>query len=173
MNEILIRKATIEDIEAVSTIQVRSWQSAYRKIIDKDYLNTMDIESRIEKRKKDFNQYGFIVAELNNEVVGFCRYDYCNDVKKEDNIDCELRALYVKPELKRNGIGKKLIQYVIDEFKNARKRKMILWCLKDNFPSRAFYEAMGGKTSDIKTLKFEEKEYEIISYLYELQKENR
>ncbi len=171
MNEIIIRKAKIEDIEAISTIQVRSWQTAYREIIDNEYLDSMDIESRIEKRKKDFNQYGFIVAELNNEVVGFCRYDYCNNEEKEDNVDCELNALYVKPEMKRNGIGKKLMQYVIDEFKNTKKRKMVLWCLKENYPSIAFYEAMGGKASKIKIAKFGEKECEIISYLYELQDE--
>lgn len=64
-----------------------------------------------------------------------------------------------------------MIQYVINEFKNARKRKMILWCLKENYPSRAFYEAMGGKSSKIKISKFGEKEYEIISYLYDLQDE--
>ena len=49
-----------------------------------------------------------------------------------------------------------------------KKEKMILWCLKENYPSRAFYESMGGKASKIKSKKFGEKEYELISYLYEL-----
>ena len=171
MNELIIRKARIEDIEAISTIKVRAWQTAYRNIIENEYLDNMNIEHTIEENKRKFEQHNLIVAELNNEVVGFCKYDYCNNEEKEDNADCELIAIYVKPEMKRNGIGKQLIQYVINQFKNARKRKMILWCLKENYPSRAFYEAMGGKPSKIKISKFGEKEYEIISFLYELQDE--
>ena len=166
MNKIIIRKATINDINAISTIKVRGWQTAYRNIIENKYLGNMNIERTIEKNKRNFNQHKFIVAELNNEVVGFCSYNYLND--EENNADCELSAIYVKHEMKRNGIGKQLIQYVINEFKNAKKRKMILWCLKENYPSRAFYEVMGGKSSKIKTSKFGEKEYELISYLYEL-----
>ena len=53
--------------------------------------------------------------------------------------------------MKRHGIGKKLMKYVINEFKNSKKEKMILWCLKENYPSRAFYESMGGKASKIKS----------------------
>jgi len=170
MRKIIIREVRIEDLEAVSTIQVRSWQTAYRGVIDDKYLDNMDIESKIEKRKKDFNQYGFIVAELNSEVVGFCRFDYYN-TPKEDDVDCELNALYVKPEMKRNGIGKKLMQYVINEFKSLKKRRMILWCLKENLSGRAFYEAMGGKSSENKIMEFGGKEYEVISYLYDLQDE--
>lgn len=169
MNELIIRKARIEDIEAISTIKVRGWQTAYRNIIENEYLDNMNIECTIEKIKNNFEQRKFIIAELNNEVVGFCVYNYCDNEEKENNVDCELEGLYVKPEMKRNGIGKQLIQYVINEFKNARKRKMILWCLKENYLSRAFYEAMGGKPSKIKILKFGKKEYEVISYLYEFQ----
>ena len=171
LNEIIIRKARIEDIEVISTIKVRGWQTAYRNIMENEYLDNMNIEHTIEKNKRNFDQQKFIVAELNNEVVGFCGYSYCDNEEQEDNADCELRGIYVKPEMKRNGIGKQLIQYVINEFKNARKTKMILWCLKENYPSRAFYEAMGGKSSKIKISKFGEKEYEIISYLYDLQDE--
>lgn len=56
-------------------------------------------------------------------------------------------------------------------FLRADKRKMILWCLKENIPSRKFYETMGGKESSTKTSKFGEKEYEIISYIFELDSE--
>ena len=31
-----------------------------------------------EKNKRIFEQYNIIVAELKNEVIGFCRYDYNN-----------------------------------------------------------------------------------------------
>ena len=37
LNEI-IRKARIEDIEAISTIKVRGWQTAYRNIIENEQI---------------------------------------------------------------------------------------------------------------------------------------
>lgn len=46
--------------------------------------------------------------------------------------------------MKRKGIGRKLITYVKKEFRNANKNRMILWCLKDNSPSREFYKLMDG-----------------------------
>ena len=168
-SKILIRKAKIDDIKAISTIKVKGWQTAYRNIIDDEYLDNMNIESIIEKNKTNFTKRKFIVAESNNEVIGFCSYDYKNETA--ENADCELKGIYVKPEMRRNGIGKQLIQYVIDDFRKAGKKKMILWCLKENYPSRTFYEKMGGKSSTTKIAIFGEKEYEIISYLYELKDE--
>ena len=125
MDKIIIRKAKSEDIEKIANIKVRCWQIAYRNIIADEYLDNMDIEYTIEKNKRIFEQYNIIVAELKNEVIGFCRYDY-NNYYEEENVDCELIALYIKPEMKRHGIGRKLMKYAINEFKNSKKEKMIL-----------------------------------------------
>lgn len=35
---IIIRKATINDIEAIADIKIEGWQTAYRGIIDEDFL---------------------------------------------------------------------------------------------------------------------------------------
>ncbi len=64
----------------------------------------MNRNQRIEKRRNDYKENGFIVAELNNQVVGFCRYIDSNKFT-QDILDCELLALYVKQNLKYNGIG--------------------------------------------------------------------
>ena len=171
LDEIIIRKATFEDIPAISTIKVKGWQTAYKGIIDDDYLNNMDINHTIEKNTKNFDRYPFVVAELNNEIVGFCGLDYGNVENLDDNCDCELLGIYVRPDLKRNGIGKKLIRYVMNLFLRANKEKMILWCLKNNIPSKKFYEAMGGKQSNTKIIKLGEKEYELVSYTFWLDSE--
>ena len=124
MDKIIIRKAKSEDIEKIANIKVRCWQIAYRNIIADEYLDNMDIEYTIEKNKRIFEQYNIIVAELKNEVIGFCRYDY-NNYYEEENVDCELIALYIKPEMKRHGIGRKLMKYAINEFKNSKKEKIL------------------------------------------------
>ena len=165
-NEIKIRQAKPEDIEAISNIKVKGWQNAYRGIIDNEYLDNMNVEHVIIKNRENFNKQNFIVAEMNQTVVGFCGYSY--NCENNTDADCELIGIYVKPELKRNGIGRELIKYVIDECKNAGRRKLILWCLKKNYLAREFYEAMGGIAAKIRWMSIGEKQYEMISYLYEL-----
>lgn len=171
MNEIVIRKVTENDIEAIVEIQVDSWKTAYQGIIDDAYLENFDKEEKIAKRKKDYQQYGFVVPCIDDEIVGFCRYVNTNEFSKQySDVDCELCALYVKPNWKRNGIGKKLFLYVVNEFIKQGKSKMILWCFKENYPARMFYEKMGGQKCAEKKEKFGEKEYEEVAYRYDLRK---
>jgi ribosomal protein S18 acetylase RimI-like enzyme len=145
VENIIIRNVKKEDLWAVSSIAVEGWKSAYRGIIDDELLDSLKIEDNYNKRLKDYKENGFIVAEINNDVVGFCRYTI-NNLFSQDmkDIDCELCALYVKPNLKRQGIGTALFQYVIQEQKKNENQSMILWCLKENYNSRSFYEKMGG-----------------------------
>lgn len=134
MNEIKIRKAILNDVLSISTIKVKGWQTAYKNIISNEYLDSMNIQKTVEKNINNFDRYPFIVAELGNEVVGFCGYDFGNIEELDNNADCELRGIYVNPDMKRNGIGRKLINYVKKEFLKANKERMILWCLKENYP---------------------------------------
>lgn len=62
MNEIKIRRATLNDINVISIIKVNGWQSAYKNIISDEYLYNMSIQKTIEKNTKNFNKYSFIVA---------------------------------------------------------------------------------------------------------------
>lgn len=46
---------------------------------------------------------------------------------------------------------------------------MIIWCLKENADSRKFYEKAGGKEFRSGTHNWGGKEYDMISYLYDLE----
>lgn len=169
MENIIIRNIREEDIPSVVDIQINGWKTAYKGIIDDNILNSMNRDERIEKRKKDYKQNGFIVAELDKEVVGFCRYIDSNEFTQDmSNVDCELLALYVKPNLKYNGIGKKLFQFVTNEFKSKNKTKMIVWCLKDNEPSKKFYKKMGGEIVKERLFEIEKKDYYEVGFLYDI-----
>ncbi len=125
MDNIIIRNIEENDIPSVVDIQIEGWKTAYKGIVDDNFLNSMNRDERIQKRKNDYKENGFIVAELNDEIVGFCRYIDNNKFTPDIlGIDCELLAIYVKPNLKYNGIGRKLFQFVINEFKNKGKTKM-------------------------------------------------
>lgn len=166
--EIIIRNITEEDIAAVVDIQIRGWQSAYKGIIDELFLSSMNKEERIEERKNDYMLGNFIVAEFNGEIVGFSRYDGVVISPDGEDYDCELMALYVKPELKQQGIGKEMFKFVTSDLKKKGKNKMILWCLKENYPSRKFYEKMGGVFVGEHEIKIADKEYPEVGYGYEI-----
>ena len=165
---IIIRNVEEKDIPAVVDIQIEGWKSAYKEIIDEEVLNSMNREQKIIKMKKNFNERKCVVAEINNQVVGFCRY--FNEVMSPDgeNFDCEIMALYVKPELKHQGIGKTMVNYIKKEFKKNGKTKMILWCLKENYSSRKFYEKMGGTIVGEHCIEIGGKLYPEVGFGYEL-----
>ena len=45
---------------------------------------------------------------------------------------------------------------------------MIIWCLRENYEARKFYEKMGGKEYKAGTHRWGNRDYEMISYLYQL-----
>lgn len=91
MKEVIIRNIEEKDIPSVVDIQINGWRTAYKGIIDDSVLDSMNKNERIEKIKKRYKEDGFIVAELNNEVVGFCRYADSNKFTPDIlEIDCEL-----------------------------------------------------------------------------------
>ena len=170
MLDIIIRAATIKDIEKIADIKIEGWQTAYRGIVDDNFLDNMDREKEIEKRRNNIdNGVNIIVAELNNDIVGFCLYrNYNNYPEKYPSADCEISSLYVTSKLKRNGIGRKTMQYVMELLKKQGKTKMILGCLKENYPSRAFYEKMGGKVISYDEIEFGNKKYGLAMYEYDI-----
>ena len=171
--DIIIRNVRKEDLPSVVDIKIKGWQVAYKGIVDDTYLTNLsnERETRIAKMEKNYMTNGFIVAELDNEVVGFCRYIFDNSFSPEiDDVDCELCAIYVKPDLKRQGIGKELFNYVIQEQKKSNNKNMILWCLKENSNSRKFYEKMGGILYGENEIEKGGKKYKEVGYKYDLSK---
>ena len=169
MEDIIIRKINKSDIPAAAEIQVNGWKTAYKGIVDSNFLDALSKEEKIKKMEDVYTKIGFIVAEIKGEIVGLCKYIDNNSRSPEIvKADCELTALYVKPELKYKGIGTKLVKYVKEEFRKKGKRKMIIWCLKENKPSRKFYEKMGGTKIEEKPIIIGEKQYQEVCYEYDI-----
>ena len=143
----IIRKATIEDSYSIAKIKVECWKITYKGIVWDEYLSHLSIEKEAEKRKKKFdNSPPFYVYEENNIIKGFI---WCGQVIEDNNIldenIFEIFAIYVNPSDKYKGIGTKLINFAKDEARKQNYIKVYLWCLKENFSGRKFYEKHLGK----------------------------
>ena len=58
----------------------------------------------------------------------------------------------------------------MNEFKNKNLKKMIIWCFKDNYKARTFYEKMDGIYCGESSCVSGNKEYKEVGYIYNLQK---
>ena len=161
-NGIIIRNAEKEDVRQIAEILVEDWQTAYRGIIDSDYLDAMSVDGRYEIEVRRYGKY--VVAAEGSRILGYAWLEAADD----GEADCEIIALYVRYAERNKGIGKRLFRHAVQVFREAGKKRMIIWCLKANDEARKFYEKAGGKTFRTGTHPWGNKDYEMISYLYDL-----
>lgn len=171
MDNILIEKMKEKDIEQVAKILVDSWKIAYKDIIDKTFLQNLSLEEKIEKLKQEYKVREYTIARNKdtNEVVGVTRFGKrLDELDRFTEYDGEIDALYVKPGLLRKKIGSKLLLHAKEKLKEQGNHKMIIWCLKENEPSRKFYENMGGILVGEKMHNIGGKDYPLVGYGYEI-----
>ena len=158
----IIRQAREEDVRQIAEILVEDWKTAYRGIMDDDFLDAMNVDQRYQIEVRRYNEYR--VAAEGQEIQGYA----WNMLTDEEDADCEVVALYVRYSKRNSGIGRALLQDAMDTFRKAGRKRMIIWCLKDNLESRIFYEKMGGTEYKGGTHRWGNREYDMISYLYQL-----
>ena len=161
-NGIVVRDAEERDVRQIAEICVEDWKKAYRGIIDGGFLDSLSADERYEIEIRRYRE--FIVAVCADTVLGYAWLH----TAEEDTADCEIVALYVRYSYRKNGIGKLLLRSAADRFKALGKKKMIIWCLKENHESRSFYEKTGGKEFKSGSHNWGGKAYAMISYLYDL-----
>lgn len=167
-NKILIRKVKYDDIEQIVDINIKDWKKAYKGIIDNVILDNLNRNEKIEKWKKHYNVGNVVVAEKNEKILGYCRYE--DEVFYENtDIDSEVIAIYVDYDNICKGVGKALLKYAMNDLKSKNRAKMIIWCLEENENGRKFYEKMGGKlVNKEKYFEKDGKRYKEVGYVYNL-----
>lgn len=142
--KIKIRKAIVSDGESIAKINISSWQKTYKDIFPKEFLDCLSDEESLKNTilrmqgniKKDDN---YLVAEFNNEVVGFCKIG--KSTKENYENYGEIIALYVKNEEVKKGIGKQLFIAANNLLKETYENNIVS-CIKENL-SNNFYKKMG------------------------------
>lgn len=172
MSNIIIRDATVNDIEEVAKLHVDSWYETYAGIVSQSYLENMkkNLSKRIERMKREFNLRHMTVAVLNDEIVGFLEHVMSNEFSKDLDIDCELCGLYIKNGYKNLGLGSKMFEYAIKLFQENNKKRMGLWCVKENIPAISFYKKKGGILTKEKAFTIEDQQYSEVAFIYDLRK---
>ncbi len=140
----LIRKATVQDAEAIARVQVYSWQHAYRGIIPDGFLDGLSIPGRTEFWRSNLTAEpdGVLVVETGLDVVGFAGFGASRD-KPATPTSAELYAIYIAPAHWSSGCGSLLWNEIERSLIAADFKHVTLWVLSENQQGRRFYEHHG------------------------------
>ncbi|WP_264078719.1 GNAT family N-acetyltransferase [Mycobacterium szulgai] len=138
-----MRRAVEQDALDVARVQVRSWQAAYRGLIDQNYLDGLTPEhwtSRYTFGRIGIGVPSTLVAVDGPAICGLATTGLCRD---DDLTNFgELLAFYVDPTYAGTGVGRLLMTAARD-----RLRRVVtdasLWVLEGNVRARQFYERDG------------------------------
>jgi len=137
IDDLIIRKATVEDAEGKGYVHYQSWIETYTGLFPDEVMSRLSLEKSIENaRKYPENTY---VAILDDKIIGFSCYLESRDEDLEDT--GEIMAIYILKEYQGNGVGKKLMEVCYKEL--SQYSKLSLWVLGDNKKSVGFYERQG------------------------------
>ena len=134
----------VDDAEAIERVRTDTWRDAYRGLMPDSLLDGLDYDAT--RRRAQMSalapQHFVLVAEDDGAVVGFCIGGRARP--PEERFVGEVYAIYVRPEHHGHGIGRAMLQAAAKELVERGYLSMIIWVLRENAPSRRFYERMGG-----------------------------
>jgi ribosomal protein S18 acetylase RimI-like enzyme len=139
-----VRHALVDDADAIERVRTDTWRDAYRGLMPDGLLDGLGYDATRRRalmaamRPEQF----VLVAEEDGAVAGFCIGGPSRT--PDDPFSGEVYAIYVLPEHQGRGAGRALLEAATKELQGRGHRSMIIWVLRENAPSRRFYERMGG-----------------------------
>ncbi|GAB3062734.1 GNAT family N-acetyltransferase [Salinicoccus sesuvii] len=138
-----LRKANEADVKAIAKVQVDSWRTTYRNIVEQSYLDNMRYADREKIWVEVVKQNPiFVLTDETDEVVGFAvgGAERSGDF---EGYDGELYAIYLYESIQGQGGGRRLVEAVAADLDARGFSKMVIAVLAEN-PACGFYEKMGG-----------------------------
>lgn len=144
MNAITIRQATTRDAKYIQDVLISSQWHTYQTLYTNDYIEALIAQyynlQRIEQEIKSIDEtwHGYIVAELNREIIGVIG----GGIK--DDTSAEVYVFYLKPTMIGKGVGTKLLNFFtkIQKYSYGAEEQWVA-VAKGNRDAILFYEARG------------------------------
>lgn len=137
-NELLIRQAGEDDINTVGFLAQEVWPPTYKEILSADQLvYMMDLFYSPASLRDQMQKHTFLLAEIDEDPVGFASFSPLD----EEGI-YKLHKLYVKTGTQGRGLGRALINYIVEEIKKTDAKALDLNVNRSN-KAKSFYEKLG------------------------------
>ncbi|HUG74354.1 MAG TPA: GNAT family N-acetyltransferase [Acidimicrobiia bacterium] len=139
-----VRTATSDDVPAISDINVRGWQAAYRGVFPDEFLNAMDPRRRHAAFAVAVTSTGHHTAvAFDDDVIGFVGLRPPEPEDGDPDRVHEIWGLYVEPTRIGTGVGRELMSHALDYLSAGGWEHAILWTLRDVARTCRFYEVAG------------------------------
>jgi GNAT superfamily N-acetyltransferase len=143
-----IRRAAVGDATAIAVVHVRAWQAAYRGLIPRDYLDSLDPEERAERwadilAAEDWPRAGTLVATSGSDIAGFAVVCPSRDEGADPLTVGEIPAIYLLPTHWGTGLGRQLMHSALSLLGEGGYRQATLWVLDTNERAQRFYRVGG------------------------------
>jgi ribosomal protein S18 acetylase RimI-like enzyme len=142
----LLRPARPEDADAIAKVNGDAWRANYRGIFPEEVLERRGREPDAGERRRRWiakPDMTVLVAEGGGEVLGFVMAGPPRE--PVEGFDAEVYGLYVHPTRQGRGWGRRLLEAGAAALAERGHRSFFLWTLRDLPPTRAFYDARGGR----------------------------
>ncbi len=146
-SDVAIRRARPEDARGIAQVRVDAWRVTYRGLIPDAYLDGMTVEASEAHWRRILeaapNTTSVFVAAAGDEIVGFA----AGLMRDPPKLGCnaELSAIFLRPDRKRTGIGRRFVGTVAAAQRNHGATALLTWVIAGNRPARAFYESLGAE----------------------------
>ncbi len=132
------KRADESEISAIQIIADATWKQTYISILSKDQIDYMYnwMYSKDELLKQFENGHLFYFIYNNWDIAGFASIE-----KIDDNI-CKLHKIYVVPQQQGKGVGKALLEFIINKVRSLGSAQLLLNVNRKN-KARFFYEKHG------------------------------
>lgn len=139
MRDLTIREATSRDVRALAQLHFDAWHVAYRPILHQDHLDWVSLDREVRRKRTHLkNGVPILVAEKNDQILGFLVYEFDKPDEKEiPSGTWDIHSFWVHHEHTRKGIGSKLLKEMIER---ASPQRIHVWVLTGVPEGPSFYE---------------------------------
>jgi ribosomal protein S18 acetylase RimI-like enzyme len=139
-----VRQATSADADAIGSVQVETWTTAYAGLLPPETIDAFDVSARQALWRDGLGRTprpgsATFVALVDNEVVGFATVGASHSEEGTG----ELYAIYVHPSRWGHGAGRALIERSETSLRESGFPEALLWVLQGNERAERFYRAAG------------------------------
>lgn len=139
------RQARIQDAQAISRIEVETWQTTYAGMLSDDVLIGMSYTRHADSWEREIKRHPgnvWVWEDADRNLLGF---GHCGPQRDRALVyDGEIYMLYVLPDAQGIGIGRGLLVALFVNLAGRGYRSALVWVVRAN-PARFFYERVGGQ----------------------------
>ncbi len=141
-----VRKARAGDETRMAEIQIAAWRRAYSGMMSPSLLDALDINQKTDMWRNALERAGkgsYIVSEVDGHVEGFAVFGPARDQDLNESESAEIVSINIDPDKWGVGLGRSLLNYMIDQFSADGFGSVYLWVVTQNERAIRLYQRNG------------------------------